>query len=125
MMKRQTFTLDNAEGLPLSDAVRFGDIIFVSGMVAFDDSGQIVKGGIAAETRQTFKNIERVLHKAGATLADVLKVNIILTHAEDFDAFNAAYRELFPESPPARISMVAGLTIEARLEVDVIAGVSS
>ncbi|QIG49794.1 RidA family protein [Nordella sp. HKS 07] len=124
-MKRQTFTLDNAEGLPLSDAVRFGDIIFVSGMVAFDDKGKIVKGGIAAETRQTFRNIERVLEKAGASLADVLKVNIILTHAEDFDAFNVAYRALFPKSPPARISMVAGLTIEARLEVDVIAGVSS
>lgn len=123
-MKRETITLDNGEGLPLSDAVRFGDLVFVSGMVAFDDEGAIVKGGIAAETMQTFKNIERVLHKAGSSLADVLKVNIILTRVEDFDAFNAAYRKLFPQSPPARVSMVAGLTIDARLEVDVIAGVS-
>lgn len=124
-MKRETITLDNVEGLPLSDAVRFGDLVFVSGMVAFDEKGQIVKGGIAAETRQTFKNIEQVLIKAGSSLADVLKVNIILTDAADFDAFNAAYRELFPKSPPARISMVAGLTIAAKLEVDVIAGMSS
>lgn len=124
-MKRETITLDNAEGLPLSDAVRFGDLIFVSGMVAFDAKGEIVKGGIANETRQTFRNIEQVLAKAGSSLADVLKVNIILTDAGDFDAFNVAYRELFPKSPPARISMVAGLTIDARLEVDVIAGVSS
>jgi 2-iminobutanoate/2-iminopropanoate deaminase len=123
-MKRETITLGNGEGLPLSDAVRFGDLIFVSGMVAFDEAGTIVKGGIAAETRQTFRNIENVLAKAGASLTDVLKVNIILTDASDFDAFNAAYRELFPKSPPARISMVAGLTIDARLEVDVIAGVS-
>jgi len=123
-MKRETITLDNVEGLPLSDAVRFGDLVFVSGMVAFGDDGAIVKGGIAAETRQTFRNIERVLAKAGSSLADVLKVTIILTDAADFDAFNAAYRALFPKSPPARISMVAGLTIDARLEVDVIAGVS-
>jgi 2-iminobutanoate/2-iminopropanoate deaminase len=124
-MKRETITLDNVEGLPLSDAVRFGDLIFVSGMVAFDEKGAIVQGGIAAETRQTFRNIEQVLAKAGSSLADVLKVNIILTDASDFDAFNTAYRKLFPKSPPARISMVAGLTIDARLEVDVIAGVSS
>ena len=123
-MKRETIALDNVEGLPLSDAVRFGDLVFVSGMVAFDDEGAIVKGGITEETRQTFKNIERVLHKAGCSLADVLKVNVILTQAEDFDAFNAAYRKLFPQSPPARVSMVAGLTIDARLEVDVIAGIS-
>ena len=124
-MKRETITLDSAEGLPLSDAVRFGDLIFVSGMVAFDQKGAIVEGGIAAETRQTFENIRQVLIKAGSSLADVLKVTIILTDASDFDAFNAAYRELFPKAPPARISMVAGLTIDAKLEVDVIAGVSS
>lgn len=123
-MKRETITLEGGEGLPLSDAVRFGDLVFVSGMVAFDDKGGIVQGGIGPETRQTFRNIEQVLIKAGSSLADVLKVNIILTDAADFDAFNAAYRELFPKAPPARISMVAGLTIDARLEVDVIAGVS-
>lgn len=123
-MKRETITLDSVEGLPLSDAVRFGDLVFVSGMVAFDADGAIVRGGIAEETRQTFRNIEQVLVKAGSSLADVLKVNIILTKAEDFDAFNVAYRALFPKSPPARVSMVAGLTIDARLEVDVIAGVS-
>jgi enamine deaminase RidA (YjgF/YER057c/UK114 family) len=124
-MRRETITLDNTEGLPLSDAVRFGDLIFVSGMVAFDEKGAIAQGGIAAETRQTFRNIEQVLAKAGASLGDILKVNIILTNAADFDDFNVAYRALFPKSPPARISMVAGLTIDALLEVDVIAGVSS
>lgn len=124
-MKRETIALNNTEGLPLSDAVRFGDLIFVSGMVAFDEKGAIVQGGIAAETRQTFRNIERVLAKAGSSLGDILKVNIILTDAADFDDFNVAYRGLFPQSPPARISMVAGLTIDARLEVDVIAGVST
>ena len=67
----------------------------------------MVEGGIAAETRQAFRNIAEVLAAAGATLSDVLKVNVILTRAEDFAAFNAAYREIFPTDPPARISMVA------------------
>jgi reactive intermediate/imine deaminase len=124
-MKRETIALDNVEGLPLSDAVRFGDLVFVSGMVGFDGEGAIVGGGIAAETRQTFANIERVLARAGASLADVLKVNVVLTDAADFTAFNAAYREIFPQAPPARVSMVAGLTIDARIEVDVIAGVGA
>ena len=123
-MRRETYNLETGEGLPLSDAVRFGDLVFVSGMVGFDEDGRIVKGGIAAETRQTFRHVERVLAKAGCRLADVLKVSVILTDAKDFDAFNAAYREVFPEHPPARISMVGGLTIDARLEVDVIAGLS-
>ena len=59
-MKRETFAVEGGEGLPLSDAVRFGDLVFVSGMVAFDEDGLIVEGGIAAETRQVFRNIERV-----------------------------------------------------------------
>jgi reactive intermediate/imine deaminase len=124
-LKRTTINARNPEGLPLSDAVRFGDLLFVSGMVGMDDDGRVVAGGIAAETRQTFRNIAAVLAAAGATLKDVLKVNVILTRAEDFAAFNAAYREIFPTDPPARVSMVAGLTIDARVEIDVVAGVPS
>jgi len=122
-LKRTTLNVQNLEGLPLSDAVRFGELLFVSGMVGMDDEGSVVAGGVAAETRQTFRNIARVLAAGGATLADVLKVNVILTRAEDFAAFNAAYREIFPTDPPARVSMVAGLTIDASVEIDVVAGV--
>jgi 2-iminobutanoate/2-iminopropanoate deaminase len=122
-VKRTTINVQNPEGLPLSDAVRFGDLLFVSGMVGIDDEGKVVEGGVAAETRQAFGNIAAVLAAAGATLNDVLKINVILTEAEDFAAFNAAYREIFPSDPPARVSMVAGLTIDARVEIDVVAGV--
>ncbi len=121
-MKRTTINVQNSEGLPLSDAVRFGDLLFVSGMVGMDAAGKVVVGGIAAETRQTFRNIAAVLAAAGASLSDVIKVNVILTRAEDFADFNAAYREIFPIDPPARVSMVAGLTIDARVEIDVVAG---
>jgi 2-iminobutanoate/2-iminopropanoate deaminase len=121
-LKRTTINVQNSEGLPLSDAVRFGDLLFVSGMVGMDAAGTVVAGGIAAETHQAFRNIAAVLAAAGAHLSDVLKVNVILTRAEDFAAFNAAYREIFPTDPPARVSMVAGLTIDACVEIDVVAG---
>ena len=87
--KRTTINVQNLEGLPLSDAVRFGDLLFVSGMVGMDE-GSVVEGGIAAETRQAFRNIAEVLAAAGATLSDVLKVNVILT----------ARRILPPSTPP-------------------------
>ena len=121
---RSVINLGNPEGLPFSDAVRFGDLVFVSGMVGFDDGGKIVAGGIVPETVQTFRNIERILEQAGCALADIVKVSVILTDARDFAAFNGAYRKIFPKDPPARVSMVAQLTIEACVEVDVIAGVS-
>ena len=121
-MDRKIINASNPEGLPISEAVRFGDLVFVSGTVGMDEQGTIVPGGITAETRQTFRNIEAVLAVAGCTLADVLKVSIVLTDATDFKEFNVAYREIFSKDPPARVSMVAGLTIDARIEVDVVAG---
>jgi 2-iminobutanoate/2-iminopropanoate deaminase len=120
---RSVINLGNPEGLPFSDAVRFGDLVFVSGMVGFDDGGKIVAGGIVPETVQTFRNIERILKRAGCALADIVKVSVILTDTRDFDAFNGAYSKIFPKDPPARVSMVAQLTIDACVEVDVIAGV--
>lgn len=122
---RSVINLGNPEGLPFSDAVRFGDLVFVSGMVGFDEGGKIIAGGIVPETVQTFRNIERILEQAGCALADIVKVSVILTDARDFAAFNDAYRKIFPRDPPARVSMVAQLTIEACIEVDVIAGVRS
>ena len=95
-LKRTTINVENSEGLPLSDAVRFGNLLFVSGMVGMDAAGKVVAGGIAAETRQTFRNIAAALAAGGATFSDALKVNVILTRAEDFAAFNATYREFFP-----------------------------
>jgi 2-iminobutanoate/2-iminopropanoate deaminase len=124
-MKKQIIAGDNAESLPISLAVRFGDLVFVSGTVAFDDHDRIVPGGIGPETRQAFRNVEKVLADAGCTLADVLKVSVTLTDPQDFDGFNAAYKALFPNNPPARVTVAAQLTIDAKIEVDVIAGVGA
>jgi 2-iminobutanoate/2-iminopropanoate deaminase len=66
-------------------------------------------------------DVADILKRAGATLADIVKVNICLTKAEDFAVFNEAYARYFRKDPPARISMVAKLTIDARVEMDFIA----
>ena len=115
----------NTEGLPFSEAIRLGNLVFVSGNVGFDDSGKIVSGGVGPETRQTFANIEKVLKQAGCTLDDIVKVSVVLADPADFDGYNAVYRTLFTHEPPARVTTAGTLTIDARLEVDVIAGVGA
>lgn len=120
-MGKQILSSGNAEGLPFSEAVRAGDFIFLSGMVGFGADGGIVAGGVAAETDAIFAEARRLLQLAAASLDDVVKVNVYLAEPEDFDRFNAAYRVHFPQAPPARISMSTRLTIDARLEIDLIA----
>ncbi len=115
----------NTEGLPFSEAIRLGNLVFVSGNIGFDDSGKIVPGGIGPETRQTFANIAKVLKQAGCTLDDIVKVSVVLADPADFDGYNAVYRTLFTHEPPARVTTAGTLTINARLEVDVIAGVGA
>ena len=111
----------NPEGLPLSEAIRAGDFIFVSGMVGFGSDGKIVAGGIASETDRIIQDLAALLEKAGATLRNVVKVNVFLGSAGDFDAFNRAYAKHFADAPPARIGVVTAFTIDARVEMDFIA----
>jgi 2-iminobutanoate/2-iminopropanoate deaminase len=115
------FSSNNIEGLPISEAVRAGDFVFVSGMVGFGPDGQVVQGGIAAETDRIMVDLADLLKRAGATLKDVVKVNVYLADAADFHAFNQAYAVYFSTSPPARVSVVTDLTIEARVEMDFLA----
>jgi 2-iminobutanoate/2-iminopropanoate deaminase len=125
LMDKDIINLGNPEGLPLSDAVRVGNLVFVSGVVGMTDDGQIVPGGIAAETRQIFRNIETVLRNAGCVLQDVVKVSVVITDRSDFDTFNMIYRQIFSQNPPARTCTVAGLTINARVEIDLVAARAS
>ena len=106
---------------PLSPATRAGDFIFVSGQVPTDDDGQIVVGGIEAQTRQVFKRLEEVLALAGCTLADVCKVGVWLADARDFGSFNRVYMECFGSHRPARSTVESRMTIDVRLEMDVVA----
>ncbi len=114
-------TASDRQPRPLSPAVRAGDFIYVSGQVPVDAEGQVVPGGIEAQTRQVMGNIEAILALAGATLADVCKTNVWLEDARDFGAFNRVYMGYFPGGKPARSTVESRLMIAAKVEIDVVA----
>lgn len=106
---------------PLSPATRAGDFVFVSGQVPTDDQGQVIAGGIEAQTRQVFKRIENALALGGCSLPDVCKVSVWLHDARDFGSFNRVYMECFGDHRPARSTVEARLMIDAKVEIDVTA----
>ncbi len=106
---------------PLSPATRAGDFVFVSGQVPTDDQGQVIEGGIEAQTRQVFARLRQALALADCTLADVAKVSVWLNDARDFGSFNRVYMECFGEHRPARSTVEARLMIDAKVEIDVTA----
>lgn len=106
---------------PLSPATRAGDFVFVSGQVPTDDQGQVIAGGIEAQTRRVFERVSEALALAGCTLADVCKVSVWLDDARDFGSFNRVYMESFGEHRPARSTVESRLMIDAKVEIDVTA----
>ena len=106
---------------PLSPATRAGDFVFVSGQVPTDDQGQVIVGGIEAQTRQVFARLKDALALAGCDLNDVAKVSVWLNDARDFAAFNRVYMECFGEHRPARSTVESRLMIDAKVEMDVTA----
>lgn len=106
---------------PLSPATRAGDFVFVSGQVPTDEQGQVIAGGIEAQTRRVFERVREALALAGCTLADVCKVNVWLNDARDFGSFNRVYMECFGDHRPARSTVESRLMIDAKVEIDVTA----
>jgi reactive intermediate/imine deaminase len=106
---------------PFSPAVRAGDFIYVSGQVPANAEGEIVVGGIEAQTRQVMENLKKVLALAGATLDDVCKSTVWLQDARDFGAFNRIYMSYFGDNKPARSTTEARLMVDAKVEIDVVA----
>ena len=106
---------------PLSPATRAGDFVFVSGQVPTDASGQIVAGGIEAQTRQVFKRLEEVLALAGCSLADLCKVGVWLDDARDFGSFNRVYMECLGTHRPARSTVESRMMIDVKIEMDAVA----
>jgi 2-iminobutanoate/2-iminopropanoate deaminase len=91
---------------PLSFATRTGDLLFVSGIPGFDDKGAL-PDSFEAQFGFVVTNIKRVLHEAGATFRDLVKVNVLLTRASDVAAMNALYAGAFGPAPyPARTTCV-------------------
>jgi len=107
--------------LPFSPAVRAGPFVFVSGQVPMGENGEIVPGGIEAQTRQALSNVQRALTLAGCTLDDVVKATVWLDDARDFWTFNRVYAEFFTGNKPARSTTQAKLMVDAKVEIEVIA----
>ncbi|HEY3593017.1 MAG TPA: RidA family protein [Polyangiaceae bacterium] len=112
---------------PYSQAVRMGELVFLSGQVGLDPSnGNLVSGGVTAEARRVMENLGAVLTAAGAGYSDVVRVTIYLTNLADFAAVNEVYGSYFTTEPPARATVqVAALPKGAAVEIDMIAHIGA
>jgi 2-iminobutanoate/2-iminopropanoate deaminase len=111
-------------GSPYSPAIRFDNLLFVSGQVALTPAGAIGPEGIEEQTRLVLENLRTILDAAGSSLERVLKTTCFLTNIDDFATFNRVYKTYFPIDPPARSTcQVAGLAPGLLIEIDAIAAV--
>ena len=108
---------------PYSQAIRAGDLLFLSGQVGLDPAtGALVEGGLEAETTRALQNLEAVLRAAGAGLDRVVRTTVFLVDLGDFATMNAIYARAFGETRPARSTVqVSALPRSARVEIDAIA----
>lgn len=108
---------------PYSQAITTGRMIYVSGQLGLDPkTGNLVEGGIAAETKQALENVKAVLLAAGSSLANVASVNVYLAEIAEFSKMNEIYASFFAEPYPARATVaVKSLPKGGRIEISVIA----
>ena len=108
-----------------SQAVRAGEMLFVSGQIPLDPAnGEMVAGDIQAQTKRVLNNIKEILIASGSSLEQVIKTEVYLTDINDFAAMNETYGEFFDQNKPARQAMeVAALPRNAAIEISCIAAV--
>lgn len=108
---------------PYSQAIMLGDLLFASGQIAIDPTkGEIVEGGIEAQTPQVMENIKNILSTAGMDFSNVVKTTIFLTDLKNFSLVNDIYGKYFTNEPPARSCVeVSSLPKGALIEIEVIA----
>tara|TARA_B110000438_G_scaffold117817_1_gene115110 strand:- start:70 stop:468 length:399 start_codon:yes stop_codon:yes gene_type:complete len=127
MTKREEFKVDG-QSEPIShytEAVRFGDLLFVSGLAPVDEDGNLVGGDdVAEQTRKVLENLESVFAAAGATFADVLRVTVYLTDVDDRSLINPVRQEFFGTSRPASTLIeVSALAIPGmKVEIEAVVG---
>ena len=122
MPKKEIVHTDRAFAprIPISQATRFGNMVFVSGSVGRDANGNLAEG-IQGQTRQTLENIKGNLEMFGSSMDKVVKCTVFLADMAEWGAMNEVYRTFFP-NPPARSALGAsGLALDARVEIECIA----
>jgi 2-iminobutanoate/2-iminopropanoate deaminase len=125
MTKKNIITTEKAPKAigPYSVANQLGQLVFASGQLGLDPaSGQLVVGGVEAETRQALTNLRNVLEAAGSSMENVLKTTVFLQDMNDFVKMNAIYAEFFTVNHPARSTVqVAALPKGGLVEIEAIA----
>jgi len=108
---------------PYSQAITLNGMVFCSGQIPIDPAtGNLVEGGIEAQTHQVLRNLTAVLKAAGADLSRVVKTTVFLQSMNDFTAMNGVYATYFSQTPPARSTIeVAKLPRGALVEIEAIA----
>lgn len=118
MSKKQIFGKSH---VPLSPAVRAGDMVYVSGQVPVRADGTMEDGGIEPQTRQVMENIKAALALAGATMDQVVKTTVWIEDARDFGGMNKVYGSYFPSEPPARTTVESRLMVDIKVEIEAVA----
>ena len=124
MRKQIIHTTDAPQAIgPYSQAVRVGQLVFLSGQIPIDPaSGNIVEGDISVQTKRVMDNLGAVLRAAGASYADVVKTTIFLADLGHFSKMNEVYGAYFASEPPARATVQVGaLPRGVLIEIDMIA----
>lgn len=125
---REEIRLDEL-GPPIShytDAVRFGNLLYISGVVSWDADGNVVgKGDAAAQTRKIFEIMGKILEAAGCGFADVLKVTVFMRNMEDRPKINPVRQEVFGDSRPAStlVEIAKLVDPDLLLEIEAVAGI--
>lgn len=124
-MSRQVISTTDAPPAigPYSQAIRAGNMLFVSGQIPLNpQTGEMVGTTAAEQARQVLNNLKAVLQAAGTSLDNVVKTTIFLTDLTQFADVNAVYAEFFPQNPPARSTIqVSALPRGAQVEIEAIA----
>lgn len=106
---------------PAAPYRQVGDLLFLSGQVGVDNNWVPVNSSFRAEAEQVFRNLQNLLEDASASLDDVAFVRTYLADLNDFEEFNRVWSQFFPDAPPARVTIQAGLHPPFRIEAEVVA----
>jgi len=108
---------------PYSQAVLTGHLLFLSGQIGMDPTGQgLVEGGVLPQARQIFSNIKAIMKEAGAGLEQIVKVTVFLKRMDDFPVVNEEYKKHFSPPYPARSTVaVVELPLSADIEIEAVA----
>ena len=124
-MANQVIHTENAPAAigPYSQAVKAGNLLFVSGQVPFvPETMEIVEGDVKAQTAQSLKNVQAILAEAGLDFSHVVKSTVFIKDMNEFAQINEVYAEFFGENKPARACVeVARLPKDVKVEIELIA----